>query len=120
MPDSATGWWFFLGVTALYLLSRWFLAWRQARRDGVSDPVSAAFADDEPDEANAALATGGFRSYRQFFGVVGAAVVVIAVVTLAEGGLRLVLMCTIVPVLVMALAYLDFRQAQAARATTRP
>ncbi|MFD5099801.1 hypothetical protein [Streptomyces albidochromogenes] len=115
LPDDATEWWIFLGVAALYLGSRWFLAWRQARRDGDSDPVRTAFAEEEPDAASMAF-SGGFRSYRQFFGVLAAAVVVVLVVTLTEDRLEMVLMCTLVPVLVMALAYLDFRQARTARA----
>ncbi|WP_434599840.1 hypothetical protein [Streptomyces sp. A5-4] len=116
LPDSAAEWWILLGVVALYALSRWFLAWRQARRDGDRHPVRAAFAEEEPGEGNAAPATGGFTSYRQFLGFVTAAVVVSLVVALTEAGLRVVLLCTIVPALVLALAYLDFRIARSARA----
>ncbi|MFI1016688.1 hypothetical protein [Streptomyces sp. NPDC020965] len=114
LPDSSTEWWVLLGVVALYALTRWFLAWRQARRDGDRHPVRAAFAEEEPGEGNL-MATGGFRSYRQFFGVLVCTVIVVLILTLAQGGLELVLMCTVVPVLVVAMAYVDFRQARTAR-----
>jgi hypothetical protein len=111
LPDNATEWWIFLGIFALYALSRWFFAWRQARREGDSHPVRAAFADEaEPDATNAALA-GGFRSYRQFFGFVVGAVVVVLVAALTDGRLRVALLWVMVPLLVVALSYLDFRQA---------
>lgn len=114
-PDSPVGWWIFLGVAVVYACTRWLLAWHQARRDGDRHPPRAAFADEEPDETKAMMGAGGFRSYRQFFGAVAAAVTVVLVVTLTEDRLRLTLLWTIVPVLVVARAYLDFRRARTAR-----
>jgi len=114
-PTDASGWWFYLGTLALYAVVRWFLAWRQARRDGDQHAVRAAFAEED---GPAPSTTGGFRSYRQFFGFVGSAVVVVAVAGLTAGRLRLALLWTVVPVLIAALAYLDFRQARNARPRT--
>jgi hypothetical protein len=111
LPNDVTGWWIFLGTFALYAAARWFFAWRQARREGDEHPVRAAFA--EEDDPRPAV-TGGFRSYRQFFGFVGSAVVVVLVAGLTDGRLRVVLLWSLVPVLVAALAYLDFRQAREA------
>ncbi|WP_448318210.1 hypothetical protein [Streptomyces sp. CO7] len=116
LPDTATEWWIFLGAFVLYVFSRWFFAWQQARRDGDSHPVRAALAEeDDPQELQVAATTGGFRSYRQFFGCLVGGLVVVLVVALTSGGLRLVLLWTVVPVLIVALAYLDFRQARKAR-----
>ncbi|MET7369467.1 hypothetical protein ABZS61_27125 [Streptomyces sp. NPDC005566] len=116
LPDSPAEWWFYLGVLALYLLTRWFLAWRQARKEHAEHPVRAAFDDEEPGEPNAGFAAlGAFRSYRQLLGFVGGAVVIVAVSALAEGKLRLGLMCTLVPVIIILLAYLDFRRARTYR-----
>ncbi|MFG2573397.1 hypothetical protein [Streptomyces sp. NPDC048481] len=115
LPTDASGWWIFLGTFALYAAVRWFLAWRQARRDGDRHPVRAAFA--EEDEPVPSM-TGGFRSYRQFFGCVGSAVVVVLVAGLTAGRLRLALLWTVVPVLIAALAYVDFRQARSAGPST--
>ncbi|MFJ5263926.1 hypothetical protein ACIQAC_26035 [Streptomyces sp. NPDC088387] len=115
LPDDATGWWIFLGTFALYLLGRWFFGWWRARRDGESRPVRAAFAEDDDPDAIRAAAYGGFRSYRQFFGFVGSAVVVVLVLALTDGGSQVVLLWIVVPPLVVALAYLDFRQAHKAR-----
>lgn len=115
LPDSPLGWWIFLGVAVVYACTRWLLAWHQARRDGDSHPLRAAFAEEESDEAEAMKGAGGFRSYRQFFGAVAAAVTVVLVGALTEDRLRLALLLTIVPVLVAALAYLDFRRARTAR-----
>ncbi|MFF1543751.1 hypothetical protein [Streptomyces sp. NPDC058291] len=116
LPDDPTGWWIFLGTFVVYALARWFLAWRQARREGDEHPVRAAFAEEDDPGTTAA---GGFRSYRQFFGVVGSAVLVLLVAGLTTGPLRLALLWTIVPLLVAALAYLDFRQARKERARVR-
>ncbi|MBL1287258.1 hypothetical protein ACFTXO_17410 [Streptomyces sp. NPDC057067] len=116
LPDNATEWWIYLGVLVLYLLTRWLLAWNQARREGAEHPVRTAFEDEEPQEAGAgAAAVGAFRSYRQLLGFVAAAVVVTLVAALTEGGVRLALMCTLVPVAVVLLAYLDFRRARTHR-----
>ncbi|MFD9467389.1 hypothetical protein [Streptomyces sp. NPDC060027] len=115
LPDDAAEWWFFLGTFVLYALGRWFFAWQRARREGDSHPVRTAFAEeDDPDATHAAL-VGGFRSYRQFFGFVVSAVTVVLVTALTEGRLRVVLLWIIVPLLVIALSYLDFRQDRKAR-----
>ncbi|MEU3795193.1 hypothetical protein AB0F07_36270 [Streptomyces fructofermentans] len=114
-PDDATGWWIFLGSFALYVLGRWFFAWRQARRDGDSHPVRAAFAEEDDADAIHAVTVGGFRSYRQLFGFAGSAVITVLVAVLTDGGLRTALLWTVVPLLVTALSYVDFRQARQAR-----
>lgn len=116
LPDSATEWWILLGTFVLYALGRWIFAWSQARRDGDRHPVRAAFAeeDDAPGASSAAL-RGGFRSYRQFFGFVGSSVAVVLVAVLTDGRLRVVLLWIIVPLLVVALSFFDFRQARKAR-----
>ncbi|MCX5263063.1 hypothetical protein [Streptomyces sp. NBC_00199] len=111
-PDDPIGWWIYLGTFVLYGGTRWFFDWRQARRDGDSHPARSALAADDPRPA----VTGGFRSYRQFFGFVGSTIAVVAVAALTEGRLRVVLLWVVVPLLVTALSYLDFRQARAARA----
>ncbi|KAF3467482.1 hypothetical protein [Streptomyces sp. Tu 3180] len=113
-PDDATEWWIFLGSFALYVLGRWFFAWRQARREGDDHPVRAAFAEEDDSDAMTA-ATGGFRSYRQFSGFVVGAVTVVLVVALTDGRLRVSLLWVVVPLLVVALSYLDFREARKAR-----
>ncbi|MDT9680642.1 hypothetical protein RND61_00850 [Streptomyces sp. TRM76323] len=106
-------------MIALYVLGRWFFAWQQARREGDSHPVRAAFAEeDDPDAVNASP-TGGFRSYRQFFGFVASTVVVTLVVTLADGRVRFLLLWFLVPLLVVALSYVDFRQTREARSKAR-
>lgn len=115
LPDSATEWWIYLGAFALYVLTRLLLAWRQAHHDGAAHPVRAAFAEEEPEESNTSVAIGAFRSYRQLAGFVGGAVAIALVATLTDGDLRLLLMCTVAPLIVMALAYLDFRLARTAR-----
>lgn len=115
LPDDATGWWIYLGTFALYALGRLFFAWLQARREGDSHPVRAAFAEDDDPEATSAALRGGFRSYRQFFGFVGSAVAVVLVAAVTGGRLRVALLWTIVPLLVIALSYLDFAQARKAR-----
>ncbi|MFF9093553.1 hypothetical protein ACF1AX_10580 [Streptomyces sp. NPDC014802] len=106
----------FLGILVLYVFSRWVLAWQQARREGDPHPVRAAVAEEDDQGAVDAAVRGGFRSYRQFFGFVGGAVVVVLVAVLTDGRVRLALLWTVVPLLVVALAYLDFRQARKARA----
>lgn len=116
LPDSATEWWMFLGILVLYVFSRWVFAWQQARREGDPHPVRAAVAEEDDQGAVDAAVRGGFRSYRQFFGFVGGAVVVVLVAVLTDGRVRLALLWTVVPLLVVALAYLDFRQARKARA----
>ncbi|MER5860072.1 hypothetical protein ABT131_31435 [Streptomyces sp900105245] len=78
--------------------------------------MRAAFAeeDDAPGASSAAL-RGGIGSYRQFFGFVGSTVAVVLVAALTDGRLRVVLLWIIVPLLVVALSFLDFRQARKAR-----
>lgn len=122
LPDSPTEWWLYLGVLALYTLTRWCLAWWQARREGAEHPVRAAFDDEEPaDETNVrAAAIGAFRSYRQLFGFVGGAVAIVLVAALTHGELQLVLLCTLIPVVVIVLAYLDFRRARTQRLAYAP
>ncbi|CAL9582310.1 hypothetical protein SUDANB15_05031 [Streptomyces sp. enrichment culture] len=115
LPDDATEWWIFLGAFGLYMLGRWFFAWRQARREGDAHPVRAAFAEEEEPDAVDAAPTGGFRSYRQFSGFVAGAVTVTLVAALTDGRLRVALLWVIVPLLIVALSYLDFRQARKAR-----
>ncbi|CAM5583353.1 hypothetical protein SALBM311S_07975 [Streptomyces alboniger] len=112
-PDDPTGWWIFTGTLVLYVVARWFFTWQRARREGDGNPMRTAFAEEDPPDT--AVAGGGFRSYRQFFGFVGSAVAVVLVAALTAGRLRLALLWTIVPLLVTALAYLDFRQARKAR-----
>ncbi|MFK0114296.1 hypothetical protein [Streptomyces sp. NPDC090994] len=119
LPDSAAEWWIITGVVALYALCRWFLAWRQARRDGEPHAARAALAEEDDPVATQATILGGFPSYRQFFGFVGSALVVGLVAGLTDGTSRVVLLSTVVPVLVAALAYLDFRQARKAREERR-
>ncbi|WP_307123390.1 hypothetical protein [Streptomyces sp. B1I3] len=116
LPDTATEWWLYLGVLALYLLTRWFLAWHQARKEGVEHPVRAAFDDEEPGEnAGPAAAMGAFRSYRQLLGFLAGGILIVLVATLTEGGLQLALMCALIPVVVTLLAYVDFRRARTHR-----
>ncbi|GGS84546.1 hypothetical protein GCM10010240_17470 [Streptomyces griseoviridis] len=114
-PDSAAEWWIVTGVVAFYALCRWFLAWREARRNGDPHAVRAAFAEEDDPVAVRATMTGGFASYRQFLGFLGSALVVGVVAVTTEGTARVVLLSTLVPVLVAALACLDFRQARKAR-----
>jgi hypothetical protein len=115
LPDDPTEWWIFLGTFVLYVLTRWLFAWQQARREGDDNPVRSALAEEDDPDAVHAATVGGFRSYRQFAGFALGAVAVALVATLTEGGLRIVLLWIIVPLLVIALAYLDFRQARKAR-----
>ncbi|THA75034.1 hypothetical protein E6R60_18515 [Streptomyces sp. A0642] len=115
LPDSPTEWWIYLGAFAVYVLTRLFLAWHQARKEGADHPLRAAFSEEEPEESSRPLTIGSFRSYRQILGFVAGTVVIVMVATLTDGALRVVLMCTLAPVIVAALAYLDFRLARTAR-----
>ncbi|MEV5798816.1 hypothetical protein [Streptomyces collinus] len=117
LPDSPAEWWIFLGTIVLYTLARWFFTWQQARRDGDSHPVRAVLAEEDDPDALRAASVGGFRSYRQFFGFVGSTVVVVLVATVTGGRLRVLLLWAIIPILVLALSYLDFRQARKDRRT---
>ncbi|MET8944780.1 hypothetical protein ABZX30_14655 [Streptomyces sp. NPDC004542] len=117
LPDDGLGWWLYLGTGFLYALGRLFFAWLQARREGDGHPVRAAFAeDDDPYGKNVAF-RGGFRSYRQFFGFVGSGVAVVVVAMLTDGRPRVVLLWVIIPLLVIALSYLDFFMARKERAS---
>ncbi|MFF0302483.1 hypothetical protein ACFYTV_17460 [Streptomyces sp. NPDC004562] len=110
LSDDATEWWIFLGTFVLYALGRWFFAWQQARREGDSHPMRTAFAEEDDPAASHAAMVGAFRSYRQFFGFVGSTIAAVLVAALTEGWLRHALLWIIVPLLVIALSYLDFRQ----------
>ncbi|MGI3227592.1 hypothetical protein ACRJ4B_30960 [Streptomyces sp. GTA36] len=77
--------------------------------------MRTAFAEEDDPAASHAAMVGAFRSYRQFFGFVGSVVAVVLVATLTEGWLRYALLWIIVPLLVIALSYLDFRQSLKAR-----
>ncbi|MFF8867019.1 hypothetical protein ACF08B_33790 [Streptomyces sp. NPDC015139] len=69
--------------------------------------MRAALAEkDAAPGASSAVMTGGFRSYRRFFGFVGGAVSVVPVDALTDGRLRVVLLWIIVPLLVVALSIL--------------
>lgn len=105
----------FLGFCGLYALGRWFFAWRQARRDGDSHPVRAVLDEEDEPQAVKAAPPGAFRSYRQFFGYVGSMVAVVLLAAFTSGRLRVALLGTIAPLLVMGLSYLDFRQARRMR-----
>ncbi|WP_345579969.1 hypothetical protein [Streptomyces prasinosporus] len=115
LPDDATEWWVLLGALALYVLGRWFFAWRQARREGDARPARAAFAEEDDADAVGAASTGGFRSYQQFLGFVAGSFLVALTAALTDGRLRVTLLWTVVPPVVVALAYLDFRQVRRAR-----
>ncbi|MFJ5269352.1 hypothetical protein [Streptomyces sp. NPDC088358] len=115
LPDNATEWWIFLGTFVLYALGRWFFAWQRARREDDSHPMRTAFAEEDDPPASHAAMIGGFRSYRQFFGFAGSAFAVVLVAALTEGWLRYALLWIIVPLLVIALSYVDFRQSLKAR-----
>ncbi|MFF1716481.1 hypothetical protein [Streptomyces sp. NPDC058268] len=120
LPDSPTEWWIFLGGLALYLLGRWFFAWRQARSEGRRSPARAALNevgdDDHPDMYPTGVAAGGFYSWQQFIGFLIGAAVLVVIAGLTDGPLRLALLWVFAPVLVIALAYLDFRTARKASA----
>lgn len=118
LPDDSTEWWIFLGTFVLYVLARWFFAWQEARREGDRHPVRAALAEEDDEEGRRAASVGGFRSYRQFFGFVGSTVAVVLVAMLTDGRLRVALLWIIIPLLVIALSYLDFWQARKARSRT--
>ncbi|MFB7774504.1 hypothetical protein ACFC0S_33480, partial [Streptomyces sp. NPDC056084] len=104
-----------MGVVVVYALGRWFFAWRQARRDGQIHPLRAVLAEDDDSETMRRTPCGGFSSYRQFFGFVGSAAAVALIASLTHDRLRVSLMWTIVPLLTLALAYLDFRLSRKAR-----
>ncbi|WP_320773587.1 hypothetical protein [Streptomyces sp. CRN 30] len=120
-PDSPAEWWILIGVLALYVLARLFFAWWRARAEGDRHPVRAAFSDeDESDTARTASVLGGFASYRQLFGFAGSALLVGLVAGFTDGTPRVVLLSSIVPVLVVGLAYLDFRLALRGRRQPQP
>ncbi len=58
---------------------------------------------------------GAFHSYRQLLGFAAGAILIVLVAALTGGGLQLALMCTLVPVIIVLLAYLDFRRARTHR-----
>ncbi|MGW5731592.1 MULTISPECIES: hypothetical protein [Streptomyces] len=120
LPDDPAEWWILLGALTVYLLARWFFAWRQARLEGRRRPARAALdelgEDDDSNEVTPRVATGGFDTWRQFIGFVAGGVVIALIAGLTDGPLRVVLLCVVAPVLVVALAYLDFREARKARA----
>ncbi|MFJ9538023.1 hypothetical protein ACIRPX_12265 [Streptomyces sp. NPDC101225] len=118
LPDGTAEWWIFLGTFVLYVLARWFFAWQQARREGDSHPMRAALAEEDDPDALRAASVGGFRSYRQLFGFAVSALAVVLVATLTGGQLRVALLWIAIPMLVIALSYLDFWQAQKARSRT--
>ncbi|MFF4435327.1 hypothetical protein [Streptomyces sp. NPDC001621] len=93
LPGSATEWGILLGTFVLYALGRWFFAWSQARRDGDRHPVRAAFAEEDDASGGPKAPPSKPRSRR----------------------LRVVMLWIIVPLLVVALSFLDFRQARKAR-----
>ncbi|WP_432057622.1 hypothetical protein [Streptomyces sp. bgisy022] len=105
-PDDLATWGVYIGVIALYALARWTFVRRRDRREG---PEHAGRVPLPGEDGPGAAAWGAFRSYRQFFGYVGSAVVVALVLTTTGGTLRVVLVCTVAPLLVVALAFLDVR-----------
>ncbi|MFF3155634.1 hypothetical protein, partial [Streptomyces sp. NPDC057910] len=113
--DDPLEWFLYLGVVVVSALGRWFFAWRQARRDGQIHPLRAVLAEDDDSETMRRTPYGGFSSYRQFFGFVGSAAAVALIASLTHGRLQVSLMWTIVPLLTLALAYLDFRLPRKAR-----
>ncbi|MFI6660417.1 hypothetical protein ACIBL8_33325 [Streptomyces sp. NPDC050523] len=118
LPDGPTEWWIFFGTFVLYVVARWFFAWQQARREGDRHPMRAALAEEDDPDALRAASVGGFRSYRQFFGFAVGTLAVVLVATLTEGRLRVALLWIVIPMLVIALSYLDFWQARKARSRT--
>ncbi|MGW0908279.1 hypothetical protein [Streptomyces sp. NPDC002853] len=120
LPDSPTEWWILLGGLALYLLGRWFFAWRQAQLEGRRRPARAALdelGEDDDDEMNTVkVAAGGFDSWRQFIGFVVGGVAIFTIAAFTDGALRVALLWFVSPLLVIALAYVDFREARKARA----
>ncbi|MGW6025234.1 hypothetical protein [Streptomyces sp. NPDC055099] len=124
LPDSATEWWILLGALALYALGRWFFAWRQAQLEGRRRPARAALdelgEDDDDKMTPMRAAAGGYDSWRQFIGFMVAGVVIAMIAGLTEGALRVALLWFVSPLLVIALAYMDFRQARKARAKKTP
>lgn len=120
LPDSPTEWWILLGALALYALGRWFFAWRQAQLEGRRRPGRAALdelGEDDDDEMTPMRAGfGGYDSWRQFIGFIVAGVVIAMVAGLTDGALRVALLWFVSPLLVIALAYMDSREARKARA----
>ncbi len=115
LRDDPTEWLIFLGTFVLYVLTRWFLSWQQDRREGDNHPVRAALAEEDDFDALHAATVGRFRSYRQLTGFALGAMAVALVATLTKGELRVILLWIVIPLLVIALAYLDFRTARNAR-----
>ncbi|MFE9123289.1 hypothetical protein [Streptomyces sp. NPDC007172] len=113
--DDPLEWFIYLGVIVVYALGRWFFAWRQARRDGQSHPARAALAEDDSSGTTRRIPYGAASSYRQLFGFFGSGLAVALVASLTHGRLRVTLMWTIIPLLPLALAYLDFRRSREAR-----
>ncbi|MGW7073531.1 hypothetical protein ACWGII_07980 [Streptomyces sp. NPDC054855] len=120
LPDSPAEWWILLGALTLYLLGRWFFAWRQAQLEGRRRPARAALdelgEDDDDEMTPMRAAAGGIDSWRQFIGFVVGGVVIFTIAALTEGALRVALLWFVSPLLVIALAYVDFREARKARA----
>ncbi|MBV2354168.1 hypothetical protein KUM39_07290 [Streptomyces sp. J2-1] len=99
------------GLVVLYAVGRWVFAWRDARRRGMARPVGAVLDEDGPTGG----AYGSFASYRQFAGFLGGAVVVLLIAWLTRGVVRTGLLWSVTPLLVVGLAYVDFRQVRNAR-----
>ncbi|MEV0522210.1 hypothetical protein AB0I66_02200 [Streptomyces sp. NPDC050439] len=119
-PDSPTEWWILLGALALYALARWFFAWRQAQLEGRRRPGRAALdelgEDDDHEMTPMRAGAGGYDSWQQFIGFLVAGVVIAMIAGFTEGALRVALLWFVSPLLVIALAYMDFRQSRKARA----
>ncbi|CAL9475709.1 hypothetical protein [Streptomyces sp. enrichment culture] len=105
-PDDPTTWGAYVCVIALYALARRLFVRRRDRHEGTEHAGRVPLPGEN---GPSAVAWGAFRSYRQFVGYAGSAVVVALVLTTTGGTLRLVLVCTVVPLLVVALAFLDVR-----------
>ncbi|WP_369213264.1 hypothetical protein [Streptomyces flavofungini] len=119
--NSATDWWIIFGALALYVLARWFFVWRQARSEGRRQPARSALHelgddDNTPGMPPERTSVAGYQSWRQFTGLVSGALVIGVTVALTDGALRVALLSVVVPLLVIVLAYVDFREARKARA----
>jgi hypothetical protein len=112
LPDSPGEWFLFLAALAVYIAARFVLAWRQARKDGAEHPLRTAFDDDEPDNGSRSVMLGGYASYKEFLGVVASGIAIGIVAAATDGPLRVALMATIIPIIVVAMAYFDFRRAR--------
>ncbi|MFI0238049.1 hypothetical protein [Streptomyces sp. NPDC016845] len=67
MPDSPAEWGILLGALAVYLLGRWFFAWRQARAEGHRRPARAALHDAGDDDAPGQDPNPwGYKSWQEF------------------------------------------------------